>query len=487
MEHVEASYYLQTSLLAAMLGASIGFALQEGLQEPTVWTIVALVSVILHAVNFYHGKTMGLHDLGEVVRTDARPLVRSTNLLYNTLLFMTFCAMALLVDSAMGIAVAEISLRLLDIVGIGVQLRYWDKSPGVKAVTNELRDQLRYWQAMNCAALVVFGLAAVVIQGRSVVNEIAYPYVVMALLLLVSVDLIIEYGKYSGNYFRDLNDWNILAERWDRLQGCFGDRYRREILHPFVSGWIEAPTVVDLGCGNGCTARHLANSYGAQMLAIDRAGSLLELANLYDRSLYDGKGGTVQYFADDIDKGVPDADVSSRLKSPSPGGVDAIALFSAQDCQSMDAFFSYVDRLSPDRLRLLIVVESDHNFNPGSAHSSTIRSWKYSLRSENPQQIVSWMPVRDTEPSSLFAGEGEDWGGVISLVTHFRRREDLVASALALGFVEEDSGPIELLGRPCSPADLKYQKAPKFDFLYLVRPASDGHGGAPLPADAVGS
>jgi SAM-dependent methyltransferase len=484
----KSAFFLHTSLLSAMLGASIGFAIQSGLSDPSAWTLVAIVFLVLHAVNFYHGKTVGLHDVNELIRTDARPVVRGTLLLYNTSLFLTFCVMAARVEDPFYIVWGEVAVRVLDIIGVAAQLRWGDRSPGRRRIGEVVRRQLHYWQTMNITFLVIFiGLA----WGLPRLQEAwRYPIVVSVLVVMVAIDLVLDYTMYSGNYFRRLGDWDALAERWDRLQGRYGDSFRSAIIHPFVEAWLleaGATRAVDLGSGNGCTARWLAERRGLPVLGLEVAERLVDIANLYP---VEEPAPAIQYQVASIDArdNRQLVDHVARFRGDTDAPMAFVSLFGAQDCASLDTFFRNVSRLMRPGERLLVVYETAESFDPSERHTSTVRTWKYSWRLSERLQVVSWLPVRHTNPTSVYAGGGSfDSEDVISTVTHFRTPEDYEKNALAVGLEKVRSGTIRLEDRPSTPSELEYTRVPRFGYLdFVVQATAEESGTGILASGAAG-
>jgi len=464
----ESGFFLQTSLLSAMLGVSIGFAIQEGVSRPSALKILALTVVILHAANFYHGKLIGLYDLNESIRNDARPVFRAALLPFNVLLFLTFCIMAIRVDSPWAIARSEVVLRVIDSAGILAQLRVGDRSPGKRRASDATVRQLTYWLWMNGVCALVFG--ALLLWPVLFSPKLFYPVVVVTLTVLVAIDLLLEYFVYSANYFESLGDWQALAERWDRLQGENGDEFRRHVIHPFVAAQVmadRATTVVDLGCGNGCTLRYLGAAGNLRLIGVDSSPGLVELAGLYEEKTPLG----LTYATVAVDAASTVDEISAILADAGAATerVMFVALFSAQDCADLPRFFDNISRLAKPGESLLLVFESETSFDPSTSHTTTVRTWKYSLRSSERRQVVSWLPVESTSPTSVFAGTIERDETVISLVTHFRTDADYVAQGRSVGF-SAVHGDYLLPTQPWSSmAERRYLAAPRFRYLLLRR------------------
>ncbi|GAA5529892.1 class I SAM-dependent methyltransferase [Herpetosiphon gulosus] len=77
--------------------------------------------------------------------------------------------------------------------------------------------------------------------------------------------------------------WETNAEHWDSAMGQDGNRFHLQLVRPAMLSLLELQTaqrVLDIGCGNGLFARHLAE-LGATVLAVDASTSLIERAKQY--------------------------------------------------------------------------------------------------------------------------------------------------------------------------------------------------------------
>jgi SAM-dependent methyltransferase len=454
---------VHTSLLSAMLGASIALAIDAGTTGESVWVLIAIVVLVLHAVNFYHGKMLAFDEV-RATEVEARPIVRSTLLLSN-------------VTDPVFLAAGEVGLRAVDIAIVGSDLRIGDRIASVRSMLPSLREQLRYWQMMNIVALVDFG--AILAAMAYLPAGARYPLVVSVLALLVVVDLAIEYWGFRSNYFQHRDDsWNMLAERWDRLQGEYGDVYRSRVIHPYLLRWAEAhrlKTVLDLGCGNGCTARTLTDRAPLRVVAVDSAADMIEIAQLYEHRRTSPR--PIDYLVSSVDAAFSASDatqpctVKRRIddRRRDFGVCGGIAIFTAQDCDDLAGFFAVAGELLVAGEPLLVVFESDVSFDPTSHHTVTQRTWKYSLRREDRVQVVTWLPVAETAPSSVFAHGGPDRSPPINVETHYRTLEQYVRAAAAAGIDVVTHGDIKLAGAPETPAELRYARAPKFVAAQFVR------------------
>ncbi|HUC56888.1 MAG TPA: hypothetical protein VMA95_05765 [Streptosporangiaceae bacterium] len=461
---LSSEFFLQTSLLSAMLGASIGFSIQEGFTHPTAFVIIAIIALILHLVNFYHAKVGRLYDRSEQLAANARPYTHVSIILSNILLFATFCVMALKIATVAAICLGEVTIRVIDIVTVAAQLRVGDRSPGRAAIDPNYARQLRYWQLMNAVTLVIF--ASIFIAAQFISRGVSYPLAVTALAVLVAVDLGIEYGVFAKNYFQGLDDWDRLAERWDQLQGEFGDGYRERVINPFLEAWVpqraglpEGAVIIDVGCGNGCASRVIGRQ-GYHSVAFDRAERLVEIGMLYPST-------TIRYLVADVDEPSSMSLVEDAIGTKS-GRRAAMALFTLQDCTELAPAFELLAAILRDGEYLLVIFETEEGFQTTGVHTTTARTWKYSATGKR-RQIVSWLPVTEPNPTSVCARIRDDPDLLISTITNFRTVDDYRAVAEPDGFVLTESGMLRSAAVPRTIGELRYDQAPKFAFAEFVR------------------
>ncbi len=77
--------------------------------------------------------------------------------------------------------------------------------------------------------------------------------------------------------------WETNAEHWDSSMGQAGNRFHLQLVRPALLSLLAPPAgqrLLDIGCGNGLFARHLAD-LGATVLAVDASTSLIERAKRY--------------------------------------------------------------------------------------------------------------------------------------------------------------------------------------------------------------
>ncbi|MBM7841914.1 class I SAM-dependent methyltransferase [Herpetosiphon giganteus] len=77
--------------------------------------------------------------------------------------------------------------------------------------------------------------------------------------------------------------WEANAEHWDSSMGQIGNRFHLQLVRPAMLqllGLQAGQRMLDVGCGNGLFARHLAE-LGATVLAVDASASLIARAKQY--------------------------------------------------------------------------------------------------------------------------------------------------------------------------------------------------------------
>lgn len=182
---------------------------------------------------------------------------------------------------------------------------------------------------------------------------------------------------------RRLNSWGEVAHLWDLLQGERGDRYRQEILVPAIiraAGGVKGKRVLDLGCGNGCVARGLAEA-GAQVCAIDKFPSMIEVARSY------GFPG-ITYLCVDVDR--------QGAGKVWGGGFDlVVACFVLQDCRGLRNSSFFIAENLADTGRAIVVAENAGAFSDTTAHSASKRYWIESRRwnGRGRRQAIVWHGV----------------------------------------------------------------------------------------------
>lgn len=103
------------------------------------------------------------------------------------------------------------------------------------------------------------------------------------------------------------DEWDRLAEAYDRLQGETGDPYRRLVVDPALFellGEIDHRTLLDAGCGNGYVANILRQK-GGKVTACDRSGALIAAARR--------RFPEMQFDEADLTKALPYADRSFEI------------------------------------------------------------------------------------------------------------------------------------------------------------------------------
>jgi ubiquinone/menaquinone biosynthesis C-methylase UbiE len=79
-------------------------------------------------------------------------------------------------------------------------------------------------------------------------------------------------------------DWEVLAEWYDKKQGESGDLWHRSLIDPVLVklvGDVSGKDILDLGCGNGYLSRRFAKN-GARVSAVDSSPEMIRRAIAHD-------------------------------------------------------------------------------------------------------------------------------------------------------------------------------------------------------------
>ena len=241
-----------------------------------------------------------------------------------------------------------------------------------------------------------------------------------------------------------------VAHTWDSMQGEFGDAYRRETIHPFISSLLDAlgaRAFIDLGSGNGCTLRYMERFGVDRLVGVEASPELVELARGYggpkSRSAYVcGDMSSVSVLA------------RSAVLCQGSGPILAASLFGVQDCSDLGGFFASLRAILTPADSLLLVFEDPAGMLAGD-HKYALRSGAHVTSDGRTVQFVEWLG------SGVHYGRGE--GGVRNrIVTHLRTVEEYVSAAVDAGFKLRD-------------CPIPHPASSKFNFLFFsVWPAPSG-------------
>ncbi len=181
--------------------------------------------------------------------------------------------------------------------------------------------------------------------------------------------------------------WGRAARLWDKLQGTFGDNYRRKILAPAVvlaANRIRGKKLLDVGCANGCMARNFARA-GAIVTAVDKHSSMLSSARRY-------RTAGIEYAC---------VDIEGKLVAVKGGPFDVIvASFVLQDCDSLEEPLRFIQHNLASDGQVIVIAESDRAFSDGAKHHATSRYWidALELRGRGGRQVLRWkVPLGEEE------------------------------------------------------------------------------------------
>jgi 2-polyprenyl-3-methyl-5-hydroxy-6-metoxy-1,4-benzoquinol methylase len=141
--------------------------------------------------------------------------------------------------------------------------------------------------------------------------------------------------------------WDLKAEFWDELHGEGGNLFHQRLVSPSVERLLalqHGEQVLDVACGSGVMARHLA-SLGAKVTAVDFSAALIERAKLRDQPA----GEPIRYH-------VVDATDEAALIAFGAGIFDAVVCTMAMmDMPVIAPLFRAVRRLLTENGRFVFV------------------------------------------------------------------------------------------------------------------------------------
>jgi 2-polyprenyl-3-methyl-5-hydroxy-6-metoxy-1,4-benzoquinol methylase len=232
-------------------------------------------------------------------------------------------------------------------------------------------------------------------------------------------------------------DWGGMAEFWNAIQGERGDVYRQAVIMPALEEVIGDPSgqrILDMGCGNGCVARHLA-SLGAHVVGVDSSLEMLQTAQRYSTS-------GISYLQIDLDT------CQGRI---SEGEFDAIiACFTLQDCTSIDNALRLAHNNVSDAGFVILVLENDYVFGDEYTHRRTTRTWLDSVKQSGVgrRQLITWdarffQPVPDALPPLDTEQFRQRFSRPVSTITHHWSAINVLRTAEAIG-LQVIKGPYDL-------------------------------------------
>lgn len=309
-------------LLGALLGVSIPFAVQSLIERYSIPVLIATIAFFLTSLNFFHGKVVTLEDEDYNNALTDRPVLALSDYILNLLVILGFVFMAFCLEKPGRLIIVNITIRIIDIILVLITMSVCSQAA--------VRKAQKSWLILNCIIVISFILCAIVFFPAQYAVSITF-------LVLVIVDISLDYYLNHELYFSMANDWEDMAQFWDAMQGEYGDIFRRAVIIPAIQRElipIEGKRILDVGCGNGCIARALSR-VGAKVIATDKSKKLLEIAESYEAA-----GITYRYV--DLD-----THFDNHGALIEGGGFDAVvACFTLQDCQGIRLHLALLRRTS---------------------------------------------------------------------------------------------------------------------------------------------
>jgi SAM-dependent methyltransferase len=368
---------VEFTLLATLLGVSLPFAIEALVQDFAVARLIATTSFLLTSLNFFHGKAVTLENDDYNLALTDRPGLMLADYALNVLVVISFVFMAFFLDNPALLVAAILCNRGIDTILVLI-VRSISIDAGVR------RAQL-VWLGFNIGAFPFWGIFLWLfhpVNDRSLDVAVAY-------LLYTAADLLLDYSINRTFYFSVAQSWGDIATFWNEVQGEWGDLYRRTIIIPALLNVLapKGKRILDLGCGNGCIARHLSNA-GATVVGVDKFPAMLSLAEEYDHP-------GITYM---------EADLMLHAGPMLEGNYDAVvACFTLQDCAGLDRPMQTIaQNLAPGGLAV-VVLEDLAVFDPTLDSSGRLRQvetpgmrrrWLDPPRmsGNGRRQLITWEP-----------------------------------------------------------------------------------------------
>lgn len=428
---------VQFTLMAALLGIALPFAILTAAEAPSPGLIAMCVGYTLQCLNFFHGKIATLEDSDYTRLLAFQPKLALFDYAANLAIVTTMVVIAVVLAEPVLVCAVNVVLRALDLVLV-TRIRRVSLSTRVRRAQGS-------WARFDLLAIAVWAAAAAAALQLPEADRLTL--VGGVFLALAVADIVMDYTYNSELYFGRSSQWDAIADLWDRIQGEHGDSYRRNVVAPALLALAgPAPLhVLDVGTGNGCLARLLAAA-GHEVVGIDASERMIELARSYPAD------ARVRFHVAAVGAAPPRAPAEVRA-----GPFDLVVLcFTQQDVPSLGACFRFAaDRLAADG-RVAVVYEDLELLQAGADHATTDRRW-----------LSTHVPGATSRRQLVF------WGTTAGAVEH--ATETTIYSAAAYRECAARTGLVVLRDERILPARTpdaatrRYGADPRFSLLVLGR------------------
>jgi SAM-dependent methyltransferase len=248
--------------------------------------------------------------------------------------------------------------------------------------------------------------------------------------------------------------WDAKARFWDERMGD-GNQFQLELIGPAVERLLalgNVERILDVGCGNGVSARRFAE-LGAQVTAVDTSARFLELAR--SRSLD---------LADRIDFRLVDATDEAQLLALGEGQFNALVCnMVLMDMPVIDPLLRAGRRLLAPGGRFVFAVQHP-------AFNSNAVSLCAETETRADGQEVARHAVKMSDYLTVPAGKGTGMPGDPEPHWYFHRPlHELLGACFRAGFVLDGLEEPALMTRHTNPYELSWNNMPGIPPVLVAR------------------